>query len=724
MFDDKKFGCIFPTRTGTATGTANERQMLDAVGGSESFRTRIQNNADGSTTMLRTKNGMPQFTTVSTGRHQTQTVSMDSGTVDIQGVAEMSPYRFADGIIHYGENQHAEFSAQRLLGKIKPPSISNLTPPPDATVSKAFQVLADAFGERNSDATNILWLKKICLGQVPASIFCGKTRLYVQAQYGADLDSWEWTPILGAPPSLRRQGVSVTTNSGVYTDDLQRHWLLDLSGGGLQVTRLKSLTKVEPLRDLLSLAGVDHERIEAYILAYSYPDQTMSFSIPVPDIPGSDMFGYGWHFNWDGTKADIIITEEYPTGVDFSIENKSTHYRVTVGRSSGTATDVSQEKSKWSVSLTTVEGPVTWKNPKWTQVIASPIWEDGVLFVFGSLWGRQFGNAPIYCFYKRNELEVIRFTHIGGDAAIKYRRSASPVTFGGAHEWSTSRLQGGFLSIGLDPCSSESQSRMNEPVTTGFIGTVSTVTTTTAYTYTRATLSKSWQGVANWYSGGGVNPYNTAMNGKGTYTSPAPSLLSDGVPFYQGGIENPPYTSCPGAAMWSYQMNMTYNAGTYSGSYSESARSVIIIPFYDAEAVYVYGIKSFEKSETGYTASVSMTHATKLVNVHRWIKYPYDGSNYEDIVSYRGDSVPQIVCDIPDDSSSSSTSIVASSLITSSGVYAFTPPESMSPFFAGEPNETVSQTYATWASCEGAVFGHGAENLMGFTHKSPFIGWA
>ena len=62
-FSDEKFGALFPTRDGVATGAASERKMLDAIGGADSFRTRIQANADGSTTMLRTKNGQPQFST-------------------------------------------------------------------------------------------------------------------------------------------------------------------------------------------------------------------------------------------------------------------------------------------------------------------------------------------------------------------------------------------------------------------------------------------------------------------------------------------------------------------------------------------------------------------------------------------------------------------------------------------------------------------------------------
>ena len=62
-FNDDKFGFIFPTRNGDATGSANERKMLDKLGGSSGLRTEIRNNADGSITTLRTRNGMPDFYT-------------------------------------------------------------------------------------------------------------------------------------------------------------------------------------------------------------------------------------------------------------------------------------------------------------------------------------------------------------------------------------------------------------------------------------------------------------------------------------------------------------------------------------------------------------------------------------------------------------------------------------------------------------------------------------
>ena len=54
---------IFPTRFGSPQGHATERKMLDAVGGFDGIRTKIRTNPDGSTTILKTRGGMPAFMT-------------------------------------------------------------------------------------------------------------------------------------------------------------------------------------------------------------------------------------------------------------------------------------------------------------------------------------------------------------------------------------------------------------------------------------------------------------------------------------------------------------------------------------------------------------------------------------------------------------------------------------------------------------------------------------
>jgi hypothetical protein len=50
------------TRDGIAIGKGSERTMLDSVGDRSGFLKRFLTNADGSTTMLQTRGGMPRFT--------------------------------------------------------------------------------------------------------------------------------------------------------------------------------------------------------------------------------------------------------------------------------------------------------------------------------------------------------------------------------------------------------------------------------------------------------------------------------------------------------------------------------------------------------------------------------------------------------------------------------------------------------------------------------------
>jgi hypothetical protein len=61
--DDQLKKTVFPTRDGTPQGAGAERKMLEPIGGAATIRTQIKDNPDGSTTMLRTRAGNPEFTT-------------------------------------------------------------------------------------------------------------------------------------------------------------------------------------------------------------------------------------------------------------------------------------------------------------------------------------------------------------------------------------------------------------------------------------------------------------------------------------------------------------------------------------------------------------------------------------------------------------------------------------------------------------------------------------
>lgn len=52
------------TRTGLATGRSNERTLADELQGAQGFRTRVREHPDGSRTLLRTRNGFPEYLTL------------------------------------------------------------------------------------------------------------------------------------------------------------------------------------------------------------------------------------------------------------------------------------------------------------------------------------------------------------------------------------------------------------------------------------------------------------------------------------------------------------------------------------------------------------------------------------------------------------------------------------------------------------------------------------
>ena len=59
---------VFPTRSGEATGTSNERKMLDNAGGSDGTVRRVRENPNGTTTLLKTRYGNPTFITDGGGK--------------------------------------------------------------------------------------------------------------------------------------------------------------------------------------------------------------------------------------------------------------------------------------------------------------------------------------------------------------------------------------------------------------------------------------------------------------------------------------------------------------------------------------------------------------------------------------------------------------------------------------------------------------------------------
>lgn len=732
-YDDKQFGTLFPTRTGGATGTANERKMLDALGGSEGFRTRIQTNSDGTTTMLRTKNGMPQFTTTKVDTEVCE-LFMDSGLVDFGSIGYASPELLGrDGVTHYGTKE------QVALERLGDYTATGVGMTQDGAVTRAFKATVDSAGLRTNEAS--LAAKKLCAVRAPASIFTGKLRLYFQAQYGAKLAAWRFRAnVANAPPSLDRDatanGETITfqfhsVHTGIYTDTDKQHWLVQLGVKGafstpntVNIFRMKAGTCAEAQRKKLkdlTISSVNRERIEAYILSQSFPEWDFCISIPC-SIPINQGLGYGWHFNWSGGKADIVGVETINTGGE-TYKHKSTHYRINITRSEthaddSTNTALGNEGLRWSAALETVQ-VAEWKNSKWQQVIATPEWSDHTLSVFGTLWGDRFGDgAPIYVFYTRDKLNVVRFSLNGGDSVAIYEVKSSPSYFGG-NRYSEGVPIGAPCSLstcGLEGGTSELSTRNSRMLSSSFTCEDAGVSATSdSYTYTRITQSE--KSITGTYSYGGGS-----IGGGESVNLPAGCPTVTTSTYGCVASSTPNYTLLVGPASYSLGVYyLSFSRQSVSGTHGEGFKTLCVIPLGDAEAVYLWGDKTTLDDDSGTTTQTNGLYSSyggwTAVQGASTITYGaiYDG--------WAGGS------STPVSNNTSQTTLLSAHFVSNAGTLPFTPEFSLSEFFAGEAGGgVVHQSWWTRTSAgkDPSTDGNGVDLTGGYLPHDGniFIGWS
>lgn len=264
----------------------------------------------------------------------------------------------------------------------------------------------------------------------PASMFTGRCRLYVQALYGAHLYGTGQTANLpfqqdsAARPALRidnrsngKPSVLVSTGSGVYLDPATgKHWLFTFESGAM-VYPLKSSSPIEALRKYLivatsTLSVEDQEHLETYILSRSQPYGTGQALSGSASNPYS--MGYGWHFNWDGLVADAVVNEKYlQSGVSYAM--LSTWHRITISQLT---------PGNFNVVESIVSGPNTWSVDRTWWTITEPEW--GSLQLVKStpqLSLVDVGNATFYVFYQRNQIQTceVRVTlNTGNVAGVVY----------------------------------------------------------------------------------------------------------------------------------------------------------------------------------------------------------------------------------------------------------------------------------------------------------------
>jgi len=717
-------------------GHSLERQMRASVLDTNSCNTRFNTNSDGSVTRLRTRGGMCEYVTeqLPVSYDHNPKVFMDSGAIDI-----VSTYDVANpnGVLYYSTEQQAAAAVPRLLGYIAPPGITSI---PDAPISgdPAISFLTPYDGSGQRTFTGDLSAKKFCIARCPASMFTGKARLYVQAQYGRKLGRWDWALGNGVQPSLvYKDGTEITTNTGVYRDPNYTHWLMTVHQSGVRAVKLARTSAVEPLITLLKAGGdmATLDYIEAYVLSQSIPSSTI-VELPL-SIPQMSMLGYGWKFNWSGTAADIIQHNEGDI-------HTSTHYRLRISRNNAKNTSLSSEASNWVVTSETIEGPVQWHSSMYTRVISYPLWSLSVLYTFGTLWGGDFGDAPIYCFYERDTLLTFRFTATGGEALTEYKRESSPSYWGLACPWTTDALAAPTNASLLDNTTTvfteggyrEAVARYNKVMNSGFYGGGAASIGENQYLELQRqelgskTISSlgEFGGYSTYYANDGRR-YNTTIT-----VTPGTYIFSDGVVGTYADVATTDYNESYTGAYTFYTVSFITQAvlnglKEESGTEVKTSMALLIVPFYDAEAVYSYGEQTTTRTTTGWYGDETTSSSSWAQHIiYSELNDPGPGAH--PVGEYWAPRIGDNSFRIPTvrtyftDRVETTTDIIDASLITPFCKIPFSPPPEISVFFYAPP--VVSQQFFTTSSTRGLVYGHGAAELKGIpdTFSSRFVGWA
>lgn len=656
---------------------------------------------------------------------------MDSGIVDLKAISAAAPLGFRSGTLGNTTSTttyNADFTTPDKTGRwrLNPNGVSqgqfsgSVTHngtyqgkvPLTGTTAYSFmakQKALDTDPVTYEDTTDDIALltKKNTVSKCPASIFTGKTRLYVQALYGrwirnslvADANEFPALDESTAPPSLKVPSRSVdgipylavqlTTNSGIFLDAAGKHWLMNPTAAGVTVYPLISSECGEKARASLvadGLSSEDKEHLEAYILAYCRPDVSKEvvamFTTPIAFSTYS--MGYGWHWNWSGTVADVVSTTQFAqpsiSGISYSA-NTSTHHRLAVTKNAS---------GVWSAAVSVVEGPTNWAVHRAYWTITEPSWgamtetkttpRNSTLFEC---------NAPFYVFYARDTLTVCR-------VKVSLVPSAAAVR----------TMSYGFASAGYMAAIDE--------LTCGTLdGFVNDRTATSAYY--KATFS-----CGDLVYSDLEMPYATTdaviTQKKTGYTLP-PTNFNNTTGFgtstfeygYPAGWDGGPYLSISIALSFpEYDGSATVyiSRRAYSVSTSYSSTATLIVPFYDAEAIFAEGTRYQSALESGVTSS---THTSNSMGESRTAQVLVGSSGGSPIYAPNGPYVRWIPGYIttnltstnPPDSTTTMTTSLGQNLVCRAGAL----PATMADLGSYHDNtlEEATVNYSAWSGVKALV---------------------
>ena len=375
-------------------------------------------------------------------------LAMDSGVVDVGSFADSVTATFLPGTL-YETDYVAAYNTGFILPPAGPPRLKTGATgqmsgivtfdgktfagqvPIDVQPALSFKP-AVVNGETNPRDTALQAKKKAAI-LCPASMFTGRCRMYVQALYGAHSNGSGFDLSSDARPALMLDNktaglaqVLLSTGCGVYLDPATgKHWLFTFTSGakfyplradaGGESLR-KYLITIGPPSDITPLNDEDREHLEAYILSQCLPAGIGTAMTGSASNPYS--MGYSWHFNWDGLVADAVVNEQYQQDA-VNAGMKSTWYRITITQPAA---------GQFNVEEAVVEGPSFWSVYRAHWAIAEPEWSTYTLVKTTPRMSQVgAGSATFYAFYLRDELKTCSVSvaqHAGNSASVTYTNGA------------------------------------------------------------------------------------------------------------------------------------------------------------------------------------------------------------------------------------------------------------------------------------------------------------
>jgi len=326
IFDDDQLS----VRHGTTQGKSTENRMLQAMGGQDTIKKRFQTNVDGSVVMAHTRGPgtQPEFITSLLASIPIEvTAYMESGQLEWSYPAPLSPSRLDTAVWHFLDITTTE----DFLGEI-----SLETPTLGQQVNSTS--LVEGGGSLAISGTESSVIKKLVAGLYPASLYSGKMRNFIQAQYGA-IDSPGRFRLSGDGESLKylngseiQFGLWANNSPGIYTAIDGTWWLLTITGGPTFSVTAYPINQDAIGAELVAqyklnvLTDDYKERLETYIFAYSTIELSAPYVVGTFTGAAGSAMSYGWKWKKDGSRASIVVHELLGTGAaDYRWKSSTMH---------------------------------------------------------------------------------------------------------------------------------------------------------------------------------------------------------------------------------------------------------------------------------------------------------------------------------------------------------------------------------------------------------------